>query len=115
MLTKENEAVGQIGKYLEVQLLPGNTGDLYSIGNFQAKAGGQILKFRSPRIAQAPDPIGKWNKIKITVKNGSAEIELNGILVNEVTDGAKGLSKITLRNEGHKIAYRNMSLIQIEE
>lgn len=115
MLTKENEraapgARGDAGRYLEVQLLPGNAGDLYSIGNFKAKVNGNDLNFSSPRIAKAPDPSGKWHRLKLTVKNAELKVELNGVLVNQATQGSKGPGKIVIRNEGSKIAYRNLHL-----
>lgn len=115
MLTKENEKLapagrGGLGRYLEVQVLPGKTGDLYSIGNFKAVANGKALNFSSPRTADVDDPPGKWHKLKLTVKDGELKVEINGVLVNQATQGSKGAGKIVIRNEGSKIAYKNMKL-----
>lgn len=115
MLTKENENIapagrGDAGRYLEVQVLPGKTGDLYSIGNFKAKANGKNLTFSSPRTADVDEPVGKWHQLKLTVKDGELKVEVNGVLVNQATQGSKGASKIVIRNEGSKIAYKNFRL-----
>ncbi|MGI9241946.1 MAG: 3-keto-disaccharide hydrolase, partial [Verrucomicrobiales bacterium] len=118
MLTKENEerAIGlrrDAGSYLEVQLLPKRTGDLYLINGFQAKSGGRAIQFSSRRTAEADDQSGKWHELKLTVRDGSAEIELNGTVVNRATDGSKGPGKIVLRNEGARIMYKDILVLPV--
>lgn len=120
MFTKKNEAAGQAagrneGKYLEVQLLPGKSGDLYSIGNFKARAQGKAITFSSPRTAQVADPPAKWHQLKLTVEKGSVKVHLNGVLVNEATDGSQGLGRVIIRNEGSQFSYKNILLSRIKK
>jgi hypothetical protein len=119
MLTKENEADGvnlrgDAGSYLEVQILPERAGDLYLIGRFKAQANGRPINFSSPRTAEVDDPAGQWHTMKLTVGNGEVEVEINGTVVNRATQGSKGPGKILLRNEGHRIAYKDILIHPIE-
>lgn len=119
MLTQENEKPaaglgGEAGTYLEVQLLPGNGGDLYSIGGFKAKVGGNDINFSSPRLAKLADASGKWHQLKLTADKGELKVEINGTIVNRSTDGPKEPGKILIRNEGAKIAFKNVLLLPLQ-
>lgn len=118
MLTKENEkdvAGPRLdgGDYLEVQLLPQRTGDLYLIGKFRAEAQGKPITFSSRRSADVDDPVGQWHTLRLTVQDGDIEVDLNGTVVNRATGGSKGPGKILLRNEGAKIAYKNLVVLPL--
>lgn len=113
MLTGDNEAPkgrAQLdgGSYLEVQLLPKRTGDLYLIGQFRANANGKPIAFSSRRSVDADDPVGQWNTLTLTVRDGDVEVALNGTIVNRATGGSKGPGRILLRNEGKEISYKNL-------
>jgi hypothetical protein len=119
MLTEENEMLrGKPrpggGSYLEVQLLPNRGGDIYVIGGFQAQANGKKIGFSNPRTTDVKDLAGQWNTMKLTVQNGTAEVTLNGTMVNRVSGGPTDPSKIVLRHEGDKISYRNLLIQPVE-
>ncbi len=115
MLTKENEnngvgPRGDAGSYLEVQLLPRRSGDLYLIGGFQAEAQGRPIRFSCRRTAEIDDLAGKWHEAKLTVLDGAAGVEINGTVVNQASGGSKGPGKIVLRNEGARIHYGDIMI-----
>lgn len=119
MLTAENENIGagprgDAGKYLEVQILPRRAGDLYLIGGFKAHANGKAITFSSRRTAEVDDPAGQWHQLKLSVKDGDVEVEINGTVVNRATQGSKGPGKIVLRNEGDKISYKEMLIHPVD-
>ncbi len=100
---------------LEVQVLSGKTGDLYRIGSFEAKdAAGRAIQFQKAREGEPVEAAGEWNLIECVVSGGSAEIRLNGTVVNRATECPTGLFHINLRNEGDRVEYRNIVLTPLE-
>ena len=55
-------------------------------------------------------PVGEWNKIKITVKNGTVTQRLNGKLVNKGTEATIKQGRILLQYEGFPIDFRKVSI-----
>ena len=55
-------------------------------------------------------PVGEWNKIKITVKNGTVTQRLNGKLVNKGTEATVKQGRILLQYEGFPIDFRKVSI-----
>ena len=55
-------------------------------------------------------PVGEWNKIKITVKNGTVTQRLNGKIVNKGTDATVKQGRILLQYEGFPIDFRIVSI-----
>lgn len=53
---------------------------------------------------------GEWTKLEVTVKDGTAEFFVNGILVNRVTELGRGSGKFQLQSEGAEIFYRNITV-----
>lgn len=107
LLTAEHE---REPGYLEVQTLPGNGGDLYNIGRIKIRTAAGPLGFSAPRQADPKDKAGQWHRLKLTVRDGSVTVEINGLLVNRATDGPRGPGRIVLRNEGSGVAFRNILL-----
>lgn len=112
LLTQEGEQQA-IPQYLEVQLLPDNGGDLYQIGNVNAKVNGKPIQFQSPRTKTVKDTAGKWHQLKLTVRNGTVQVEINGTVVNRTSDGPRGPGRIVLRNEGSGVQFRNIELLPV--
>jgi hypothetical protein len=110
LLTEAGERDPNGPGYLEVQLLPGRAGDLYQIGRTQLEVQGQPINFSSPRSAEVADPFGTWHKLKASVRNGTAEIEINGVTVSHVTKGPRGPGRIVLRNEKNPVSFRSLLL-----
>ena len=58
----------------------------------------------------AEKPVGEWNKIKITVKNGTVIQRLNGKLVNKGTESSVNQGRILLQYEGFPIDFRKITI-----
>ncbi len=119
MLLPENERVvpgpGDGGDYLEIQLLPGRSGDLYKIGDFEVEAGGRKLQFSHSRQGVAGDETGKWNVARVEVSDGAVTVFINGKRVNQATGGPKEPGKILLREELHRFEFREVSLLSLAD
>ncbi len=102
------------GDYLEVQLLPGSSGDLYRIGNFKAKVEGRDLAFSHRRKIQVEEPLNQWHEMRLEVRGGRVKVYLNGVLVNEAS-GREGPGRIVLREERFKFEFREISLLPVGE
>ena len=112
--------------YLEVQLHPGNSGDLYRISG-QPKAGkfemkrddGKPLEWRTMKFKESNERNAEWNTMRIRVIDGAMEVHVNGLLQNRASGGPKTPRGIVLRRErGHlrggvppgRVEFRNMFL-----
>ena len=98
------------GDYLEVQLLPGRSGDLYRIGDFKAKVEGKDLAFSHRRKIEVDEPLNQWHEMRLHVRGGQVKVHLNGELVNEAS-GRKGPGRIVLREERSKFEFREILLL----
>ncbi len=97
------------GNYLEVQLLPGRSGDLYRIGDFKAEVEGKNLAFSHRRKIEVEEPLNQWHEMRLQVRDGQVKVYLNGVLVNEAS-GREGPGRIVLREERFKFEFREISL-----
>jgi hypothetical protein len=110
LLTEAGERGPAGPAYLEIQLLPGKAGDLYQIGGIQVESRDAPIQFLSPRTDEVADPAGQWQKLKLTVRDGAATIEINGIIVSRAAKGPRGPGRVLLRNEGNPVAFRGIVL-----
>ena len=110
LLTESEERDRNNPGYMEIQLLTGRAGDLYRIGTIQLEDSNGPLQFTSPRTHEVKDPAGQWNKLKVTVRGGAAEVEINGVTVNKTLKGPIGPGRIVLRNENNPISFRSLLL-----
>lgn len=120
MLTKENEIPGGVrrdgGKYLEVQILPGRTADLYVIGGFNINNDqGKKIPFSQLRSREAKEQLGEWQEMRIEVADGAATIFLNGIQLNRAEGGPKKPGRILLREERFKYEFSDITLLPIDD
>lgn len=58
----------------------------------------------------AEKPVGEWNTIKITVKNGTVTQRLNGKVVNKGTEATVKEGRILLQYEGFPIDFRKVTI-----
>ncbi|MBL47827.1 MAG: hypothetical protein CMP28_02620 [Roseibacillus sp.] len=100
------------GDYLEIQLLPGRSGDLYRIGNFQAKVDGKDLAFAHPRREEVEERFNQWHEMRVEVWDGEVKVYLNGVLVNEAV-GQVASGRIVLREERSKLEFRQVTLLPV--
>ena len=98
--------------YLEVQLYPNRSGDLYKIGSdVEFKLDDEnMLRFSSRKFKEGNEENGEWNKMNIKIINGQAEISINGEIQNRAFNDQMKPSKILLRNEGSSVGFKNLIL-----
>jgi hypothetical protein len=114
LLTEEQERGPNGPGYLEVQTLPGRAGDLYQIGDIKVETPKGPIQFNSPRTAETADPAGRWQRLKLSVRDGAVDVEINGVLVNRVIKGPRGPGRILLRNEGNPVSFRSILLSSLD-
>ena len=105
--------VGEKNKgYLEVQLYPNRSGDLYKIGSdVEFKLDDQnMLRFSSRKFKEGNEENGEWNKMNIKITDGQAEISVNGEIQNRAFNDQMKPSKILPRNEGSSVGFKNLIL-----
>ncbi|MCH2064889.1 MAG: DUF1080 domain-containing protein [Roseibacillus sp.] len=102
------------GDYLEVQLLPGRSGDLYRIGDFKAQVEGKDLGFAHRRKIEVEEPLNQWHEMRLQVRDGQVKVYINGVLVNEAS-GREGPGRIVLREERSQFEFREISLLPAGE
>ena len=105
--------VGEKNKgYLEVQLYPNRSGDLYKIGSdVEFKLDDEnMLRFSSRKFKEGNEENGEWNKMNIKIINGQAEVSVNGEIQNRAFNDQMKPSKILLRNEGSSVGFKNLIL-----
>jgi hypothetical protein len=109
-------------KSWEAQLFSGSAGDIWLVDGFKMV----INKSRqdpNPRRPQhyfrmktdkpVEKPVGEWNKYRITCKDGTVKLEINGQLVNEGRHAETTKGKILLQSEGAEVHFRNVKLTPI--
>lgn len=97
--------------YLEIQIYPNRSGDIYRIGRAEIKLDdGNALGFSSKKFKNSNELDGQWNKMTIRVNNGQAEILINGEIQNRAFSELKKPTRILLRNEGSRVAFKNLIL-----
>ena len=104
-------------KGIQFQIKEGATGDFVFLQNVtlningkQTEAGKSVV---AKRFVDAFNPIGDWNTLVITCKNGKIKQELNGKLVNEGCDSSVTEGRILLQYEGFPIDFRKVAIKKI--
>jgi hypothetical protein len=117
MLTADGEdpALPDGGRYLEVQLLPERSGDLYVINQFAAEAGGARIAFSHRRHTEVDDLVGRLHEARLVVADGSVTVFINGTEVNRTTGCTVDPGRILLRNEGRPLEFHELSLLSLGE
>ena len=103
------------GSYLEVQLLPGRSGDLYVIGNFRAESDGKRIAFSHRRRAQVKDTPAVWHEARLEVTKGTLTVFINGTEVNRSEGGPKEPGKILLREETSGFEFKEITLLPLDD
>ncbi len=104
-------------KGIECQLRAGRAGDLVmlagaDLNEYELPEGATerpafpIIEKNNPSNEQ---PIGEWNRVKITVNDGVINVYINEVLQNTATSEVKE-GHIGLQSEGGEILFRNLSL-----
>ncbi len=102
-------------KGIECQLKAGKAGDLVLLSGAVLKEyvlpEGMTERPKFPVVEKkepsSEKPAGEWNKVKIQVKGGIADIYINDVLQNSATSEVKE-GHIGLQSEGKEIQFRNL-------
>ncbi len=98
-------------KSIEAQLMAGNAGDFYSIGEFPMK--GDAARSNGRHVAHTKGnerPQGEWNEYEISVDGGTIVLNVNGEELNRATGCAEMAGRIALQSEGAPIYFRDVRL-----
>jgi hypothetical protein len=111
---------------IEVQMMSGNAGDFWCIGENIAVADMETRRPRKPgqawgggesdarRILNLTDdsekPVGEWNTMVIEARGRTLKVWVNGALVNEGFDATADRGKIALQAEGTEVEFRKIEI-----
>lgn len=99
-------------KSIEAQLHSRNAGDIWNIGGVK----GDFAKDRTSgrRTKKEHDtnenPLGEWNRYKITLDKGDLTLEVNGLVQNTAANCAVVPGRIGFQSEGAYIEFRKIEL-----
>ena len=110
-----NEATDELWpKGIQFQIKEKATGDFILLQGVTLNVNGTKTiagkSVESKFFKNAEKPVGEWNKIKITVKNGTVTQRLNGKIVNKGTEATVKEGRILLQYEGFPIDFRKVTI-----
>lgn len=101
-------------KGIQFQIKEGATGDFVLLQNVtltikdkQTEAGKSVV---AKRFEDAFRPVGDWETLVVTCKNGVVKQKLNGKLVNEGVNPSVTEGRILLQYEGFPIDFRKVEI-----
>lgn len=101
-------------KGIQFQIKEGATGDFVflqevtlNINGKKTEPGKSVV---SKRFLDAEKPIGEWNKLVVTSKNGVITQKLNGKLVNQGIESSVTEGRVLLQYEGFPIDFRKVCI-----
>ena len=100
---------------IEAQLMAGNAGDFYSIGNFPMK--GDPTRSKGRHVAHTKGnerPQGEWNEYEILVDGGTIVLNVNGEELNRATECEVVHGRIALQSEGGQIWFKDVRLVPLK-
>ena len=107
-------AVGKpFSRSIEVQIMDGDHGSVFAI---QGATLTPLTNPRGPRRAQPtedrshPAGGGRWNKYRLTARDGAIDLDVNGKVVTRVKDCSLVKGYICLESEGGEVHFRNIRL-----
>jgi hypothetical protein len=100
--------------YLEVQLHPNNSGDIYVVGGMRAESRGEPIDSRAVKWLQSNEHYRQWNDMEIVVSGGDVTVAVNGEIQNHASQCPQAPSHILVRNEGSTVQFRNIILEPLE-
>ncbi|MCH8275626.1 MAG: DUF1080 domain-containing protein [Armatimonadetes bacterium] len=103
-------------KSLEVQMMSGNGGDFYQLGETitQRGASGENTGRRLPNFTDDSEkPVGEWNRLVIECRKDTVKVWMNGDLVNDGTGCSAVKGQIALQSEGCEVEFRKVELTKL--
>lgn len=103
-------------KGIQFQVKEGGTGDFIFLQYVTLKVNGETAEAGksvvSARSQDATNPLGEWNTLVVTSKDGNIKQELNGKLVNEGMESSVLEGRILLQYEGFPIDFRKVEIVE---
>ena len=100
---------------IEAQLMAGNAGDFYSIGNFPMK--GDPARSKGRHVAHTMGnerPQGEWNEYEIIVDGPTIILSVNGAELNRATECEATAGRIAIQAEGGQIWFKDVRLVPLK-
>lgn len=129
--SKPRELYGMFPKSIEVQMMSGNAGDFWCIGENievpemekrrprkegQAFGGGPKDARRIINLTDNSEkPLGEWNTMEIECKGDEVKVHVNGDLVNHGSKSTATKGKIALQAEGVEVEFRKVELTELQK
>lgn len=102
-------------KSIEAQLMSGNAGDFFNIGEFTMTGDKARTKGRHTlRTHTAERAIGEWNAYEIIVNHGDIVLNVNGEELNHAANVEEVAGHIGLQSEGVEMQFRNIRLVPLK-
>jgi hypothetical protein len=101
---------------LEVQMMSGNGGDFYMLGETIKKRGATepVQGIRIPNMTDDSEkPIGEWNTMVIECKGAEVKVWMNGVFVNDGVECTAVRGQIALQSEGAEVEFRKIALEKV--
>ena len=104
-------------KGIQFQIKEGSTGDFILLKEITMEVKGEKVgpgaSVVSKNFFNAAKPIGEWNTLEVTVKDGKVIQKLNGKLVNEGKNLSVSSGRILLQYEGFPIDFRKVEVVKL--
>jgi hypothetical protein len=104
-------------KGFQFQVKEGATGDFIFLKEVTLNIKGKMVEpgksVVAGRFLDATKPLGEWNTVVVTSKDGRIKQELNGKLVNEGIEASVSEGRILLQYEGFPIDFRKVQIIEL--
>jgi hypothetical protein len=98
-------------KSIECQIIEGNCGDFFMVGDTELTVGGESKKGgRFIRSQNKEKPFGEWNTIEVICDGDKITNIVNGVVVNEGVKASVTRGKIVLQSEGAEVFFRKVEL-----
>lgn len=115
--TTELHVLGNLfPRSIEVQLMSGNAGDFWVIGE-DITVPDMAARRKGRHIRNLTDgsekPIGEWNHMVIHARGDTLKVWVNGDLVNEGFECSVSAGRITLQSEGAPCQFRRVTVMPL--
>jgi hypothetical protein len=108
------DALPQVGapypKSVEVQVMDGDHGSVFGIRGCTLTPLGKIRGRRALASEDRARPAGEWNHYRLTARDGTLELAVNGATVTRAKDVSQVKGYIALEAEGTECHFRNIRL-----
>ena len=96
---------------IEAQLMSGQAGDFWCIGDFPMQTDPTRTNGRNTRrLSTNEHELGQWNEYDITVWQGHVVLRVNGEILNQATGALVIPGKLGLQSEGAEIHFEDLRL-----